>query len=63
MFEFRKSSYSGGGSPEHECVEIATNVPTSVAVRDSKDPRRGRLRMSPTAWAAFLAGVRHLTEP
>jgi hypothetical protein len=60
MYEFRKSSYSSAGG---ECIEIATNVPTSVAVRDSKDPRRGGLRMSPTAWAAFLAGVRNLTEP
>ncbi|MGW7617040.1 DUF397 domain-containing protein [Streptomyces antimycoticus] len=34
----RKSSYSGG---EEECVEVATNVPNTVAVRDSKDPEVG----------------------
>ncbi|MBP2402762.1 DUF397 domain-containing protein [Streptomyces syringium] len=32
---FRKSSFS---DPNHECVEIATNVPAIVAIRDSKSP-------------------------
>ncbi|MBH5336027.1 DUF397 domain-containing protein [Streptomyces pactum] len=55
-FEFVKSSYSSpnGG----ECVEVATNVPGSVAIRDSKDPDGPILRFDPEAWSAFRAGVR-----
>ncbi|GAA0663401.1 MULTISPECIES: DUF397 domain-containing protein [Streptomyces violaceusniger group] len=49
-FVFRKSSYSGG---EEECVEVATNVPNAVAVRDSKDPEGRILRFTPAAWAGF----------
>ncbi|MFD0883552.1 DUF397 domain-containing protein [Streptosporangium algeriense] len=32
---FHKSSLSGGGN---NCVEVATNLPGLVAVRDSKNP-------------------------
>ncbi|AJZ82822.1 MULTISPECIES: DUF397 domain-containing protein [Streptomyces] len=49
-FAFRKSSHS---DPERECVEVATNVPNTVAVRDSKDPEGPVLRFTPAAWAAF----------
>ncbi|MGW5442496.1 DUF397 domain-containing protein [Streptomyces asiaticus] len=51
-FEFRKSSFSTG---DRECVEVATNVPNTVAVRDSKDPDGRILRFTPAAWAAFQA--------
>lgn len=47
-----KSSYSGGGGDN--CVEVAARL-DSVLVRDSKDPRIGRLALTPTAWAAFTA--------
>lgn len=50
----RKSSYSGG---EEECVEVATNVPNTVAVRDSKDPEGRILRCTPAAWADFRAAL------
>jgi len=53
--EFRKSSYSGTGN---DCVEVATNLPGIVAVRDSKDPSGPALAFSPTAWGNFLAGIR-----
>ncbi|MEV0633837.1 DUF397 domain-containing protein [Streptomyces sp. NPDC050619] len=53
-FEYRKSSYS---DPEAECVEIATNIPTTVAVRDSKNPTGSYLRIHPTAWLAFRASL------
>ncbi|MER7211038.1 DUF397 domain-containing protein [Streptosporangium sp. NPDC000239] len=33
--EFRKSSLSGANG---QCVEVATNLPGLVAVRDSKNP-------------------------
>jgi hypothetical protein len=34
-YQYRKSTYS---DPEAECVEIATNIPTTIAIRDSKNP-------------------------
>ncbi|WP_440067239.1 DUF397 domain-containing protein [Streptosporangium sp. OZ121] len=54
--EFRKSSLSGGGN---DCVEVATNLPGLVAVRDSKDPAGPALTFSPTAWNTFLTGLRN----
>jgi hypothetical protein len=55
-FEFRKSSHSNA---ERECVEVATNLPDTVAVRDSKDPTGPTLTFAPTAWHTFLAAVRN----
>lgn len=54
-FQYRKSSYS---DPERECVEIATNVPATVAIRDSKNPTGPALRLRSTAWTVFQAMVR-----
>ncbi|WP_262701622.1 MULTISPECIES: DUF397 domain-containing protein [Streptomyces] len=54
-FDFRKSSYSNG---TQECVEVATNVPNTVAIRDSKDPEGRILRVTPAAWAAFQRVLR-----
>ncbi|MFJ2828753.1 DUF397 domain-containing protein [Streptomyces sp. NPDC087263] len=51
-FEFVKSSYSGGDAGQ-ECVEVAPNIPGTVAVRDSKDADGPILRLAPSAWAAF----------
>ncbi|MGW4423490.1 DUF397 domain-containing protein [Streptosporangium sp. NPDC004631] len=53
--EFRKSSLSGGGD---NCVEVATNLPGVVAVRDSKDPSGPVLAFAPAVWRDFLRGVR-----
>ncbi|WP_055547553.1 DUF397 domain-containing protein [Streptomyces sp. NBRC 110028] len=53
-FDFRKSSYS---DPEHECVEVATNVPGAVAIRDSKRPDGPMVRLTPAAWAEFRASL------
>ncbi|MGW4426625.1 DUF397 domain-containing protein [Streptosporangium sp. NPDC004631] len=53
--EFRKSSLSGGGN---NCVEVATNIPGLVAVRDSKNPSGPALTFSPAAWSDFLASIR-----
>ncbi|MGP3949719.1 DUF397 domain-containing protein [Streptomyces sp. 7N604] len=54
-YEFVKSSFSspGGG----ECVEVATNVPGTVAVRDSKDPEGPILRFGAAEWSTFRADV------
>ncbi|MEU1364756.1 DUF397 domain-containing protein [Streptomyces sp. NPDC005803] len=54
-FEFVKSSYSSGNG---ECVEVARNVPGTVAVRDSKTPAGPVLLLAPAAWDAFQAGLR-----
>ncbi|MEV6314088.1 DUF397 domain-containing protein [Streptomyces sp. NPDC051776] len=51
-FEFTKSSYSGGNAGQ-ECVEVATNVPGTVAVRDSKDPEGPILRFPADQWSVF----------
>lgn len=51
-FEFRKSSYSTSGG---ECVEVALNVPGTVAVRDSKEPASPVLLVVPESWVRFLA--------
>ncbi|MBZ6294472.1 DUF397 domain-containing protein [Streptomyces olivaceus] len=52
-FDFVKSSYSSGSG---ECVEVALNIPETVAVRDSKAPVDGPvLRLAPHAWARFAS--------
>jgi hypothetical protein len=53
---WRKSSYSGGNGGQ--CVEVATNLPGLVAVRDSKHPDGPKLIFTPDEWAAFLSGMR-----
>jgi Domain of unknown function (DUF397) len=52
---WRKSSYSGtnGGN----CVEVASNLPGIVAVRDSKNPSGPALTFTPHEWTAFLASA------
>ncbi|MFC4588310.1 DUF397 domain-containing protein [Sphaerisporangium corydalis] len=52
---WRKSFRSGNNGGE--CVEIATNLPSVVAVRDSKNPNGPVLTLTPRAWRAFLGGV------
>ncbi|MFV8127739.1 DUF397 domain-containing protein [Streptomyces syringium] len=51
---WRKSSASGG---EGNCVEVADLANGSVAIRDSKDPRRTPLRFHAAEWAAFRQGL------
>ncbi|MGW2180998.1 DUF397 domain-containing protein [Streptomyces sp. NPDC001732] len=53
-FKFVKSSYSSGNG---ECVEVARNVPCTVAVRDSKNPAGPVIVLGPAAWDAFRAGL------
>ncbi|MFF2007646.1 DUF397 domain-containing protein [Streptomyces sp. NPDC058195] len=55
-YEFVKSSYSGGNAGQ-ECVEVARNVPRTVAVRDSKNLAGPVLIIGPTAWESFRAGL------
>ncbi|MFH8589795.1 DUF397 domain-containing protein [Streptomyces celluloflavus] len=53
-FIYRKSSYS---DHEDECVEVATNLPRTVAVRDSKDPDGPILQLTPATWTTFQLAV------
>ncbi|PJE94487.1 DUF397 domain-containing protein [Streptomyces carminius] len=52
---WRTSSYSGGNN---ECVEVATNLPGAVPVRDSKRPAGPVLGFGAEAWGAFLDHLR-----
>jgi Domain of unknown function (DUF397) len=47
----RKSKYSNN---DGACVEVATNLPGLVAVRDSKDPSGPSLVFRADSWKAFL---------
>lgn len=58
MFEYRKSSYS---DHEDECVEVASNIPVRIAVRDSKSPTGPNLRLTPPTWTAFETALREGT--
>ncbi|GAA3815943.1 DUF397 domain-containing protein [Streptomyces phyllanthi] len=53
-FKYRKSSYS---DPVAECVEIATNIPTTIAIRDSKNPTGPSLHVQPTTWTSFQTAL------
>ncbi|MFH8472293.1 DUF397 domain-containing protein [Streptomyces sp. NPDC018000] len=53
-FCFRKSSYS---EAHGECVEVAVNIPDTVAVRDSKSPAGPVLVVAPAVWDAFQDGL------
>ncbi|SEC98120.1 protein of unknown function [Streptomyces misionensis] len=45
------SSYSSNGG---NCVEVATNVPDTIPVRDTKDRDAGTLTFRPDSWSAFV---------
>ncbi|MEV8017926.1 DUF397 domain-containing protein [Streptomyces sp. NPDC086554] len=50
--DWRKSSYSSGGSGD--CLEFAP-CPTTIHVRDSKNPAGPQLSLEPRAWADFVS--------
>ncbi|MFF2517337.1 DUF397 domain-containing protein [Streptomyces sp. NPDC058086] len=60
-FAFVKSSYSGGDAGQ-ECVEVARNIPGTVALRDSKDVDGPMVVVAPSAWAAFAVHVGQRTS-
>ncbi|MEU3031691.1 DUF397 domain-containing protein [Streptomyces incarnatus] len=45
------SSYSSNGGA---CVEVATNIPGTVPVRDTKDHDAGTLTFRANSWSAFV---------
>jgi hypothetical protein len=54
MMQWRKSSYSNGGSSA--CVEVAST--DGVLVRDTTDRDGGTLTFSAEAWGRFTASLR-----
>ncbi|PWU51811.1 DUF397 domain-containing protein [Micromonospora sp. S4605] len=54
---WRKSTRSGGNGGD--CVEVATNLPGSVAVRDSKDAAGPVLAFPSPAWMDFVKTIKH----
>lgn len=54
--QWRKASRSTGANTG--CVEIAGNLPSVVAIRDSKHPEVGAHVVDRPTFAAFLADVR-----
>lgn len=52
---WRKASKSG---THGNCVEVASNLPGVVAMRDSKNPDGPKLTLDPTSWSRFLAALR-----
>jgi Domain of unknown function (DUF397) len=51
-----KSTFSNGSGGA--CVEVASNLPGIVAVRDSKDPNGPKLTTTKQAWSAFVQGIK-----
>ncbi|MFG2373688.1 DUF397 domain-containing protein [Streptomyces sp. NPDC048504] len=54
-FHFVKASYSSGNG---ECLEVARNIPGTIAIRDSKSPTGPILHLTPTTWTKFTATLR-----
>ena len=54
--KWRKSTRSGA---DGNCVEVATNPPDGVAVRDTKNRDGGTLIFTRDEWTAFVSGVRN----
>jgi hypothetical protein len=52
--DWRTSSFSGQNG---NCVEVATNLPVVVAVRDSKDPEGTTLIFTNEEWRTFVSWV------
>ncbi|MGC4835214.1 DUF397 domain-containing protein [Micromonospora vinacea] len=53
---WRKSTRSGDNGGD--CVEVATNLPGVVAVRDSKDHSGPVLTFSSEDWSAFITATK-----
>ena len=53
---WRKSTYSSGSSGD--CVEICP-CPSTIHVRDSKNPQGPQLALAPQAWGEFIKHTAH----
>jgi hypothetical protein len=54
--QWRKSSYSGGSG---NCIEITTDVPGLIPVRDSKGPDGPVLLFTTCGFSDFVTAVLH----
>lgn len=52
---WRKSSYSGH---QGDCIEVADDPTSIVAIRDSKNPHGPTLALPARAWAVFVSHVK-----
>jgi hypothetical protein len=52
---WHKSTRSSGSG---NCVEVATNLPEGVAVRDTKNRDGGTLIFTRAEWDAFIGGAK-----
>ncbi|MFC4465167.1 DUF397 domain-containing protein [Streptomyces xiangluensis] len=50
--DWHKSTYSSAQGDD--CIEVAL-TPTTIHIRDSKDPSRPHLGLTPSAWTPFVA--------
>ncbi|RCG29820.1 DUF397 domain-containing protein [Sphaerisporangium album] len=53
---WQKSSYSGDNGGQ--CVEVASNLPRIVAIRDSKNSDGPALISTPSEWNHFLSAIK-----
>ncbi|RBQ16375.1 DUF397 domain-containing protein [Spongiactinospora rosea] len=53
---WRKATASGDNGGE--CVEVATNIPGAILIRDSKNPTGPTLHISPTDWTDFITQIK-----
>ncbi len=58
---WRKSTYSS--STGQNCVEVATNLPGVVAIRDSKNHDGPKLLLSAAGRRAFVCGLKSANTP
>ncbi|MFF3845430.1 DUF397 domain-containing protein [Streptomyces sp. NPDC002328] len=54
-YTWRKSTHSSGEGGD--CVEVAS-CPSTIHIRDSKNPAGPVLDLSPTTWAAFTSALK-----
>ncbi|MEU3422995.1 DUF397 domain-containing protein [Streptomyces murinus] len=50
------SSHSNNGGA---CIEVATNIPGAIPVRDTKDHDAGTLTFRTDSWSAFVQFASH----
>jgi hypothetical protein len=56
--EWRKSSHSGTGGAQSDCVEVAA-LPHTIGLRDSKTPTRGHLALTRDQFAGLVGRIKH----
>ncbi|GAA3822181.1 hypothetical protein GCM10022226_48230 [Sphaerisporangium flaviroseum] len=55
--QWHKSAFSGDNGGH--CVEVASNLPCGIVVRDSKDLELSPLIFSPDEWSIFLKKLKN----